>query len=169
MTDKLTPKQKSFIDCYIVTGNATQAAIHAGYTKKSARFIGAENLTKPNVRAYYENRMNELDLASMMQQKEVLQRLTRIARREEKETVVVTTKSRTSSYDDKGKKVIVETEEPRLVEIPTKIQDTNKSLELLGKHHRLFVDRVENDTTVAVTSTLSSLLDELRDDPDETK
>jgi phage terminase small subunit len=169
MTDKLTPKQKSFIDNYILTGNATQAAISAGYPSKSARAIGAENLTKPYIHAYYEKRLEALDLQTMMQQKEVLQRLTRIARREEKETVVITTKSRTSSYDDTGKKVIVESETPLLVEIPTKIQDTNKSLELLGKHHRLFVDRVENDTTIEVTKTLASLLDELRDDPDEAK
>ncbi len=43
---KLTPKQKAFADYYIQTGNATEAAIKAGYSKKTARFIGNENLTK---------------------------------------------------------------------------------------------------------------------------
>jgi phage terminase small subunit len=44
---KLTEKQKRFCDYYIETGNATEAAIRAGYSNKTARFIGAENLTKP--------------------------------------------------------------------------------------------------------------------------
>lgn len=45
---KLTQKQQRFVDEYIISGNATQAAIKAGYSKKTARFVGAENLTKPN-------------------------------------------------------------------------------------------------------------------------
>ena len=42
---KLTEKQKKFADFYIKLGNATQAAIKAGYSEKTARFTGAENLT----------------------------------------------------------------------------------------------------------------------------
>ena len=45
----LTEKQKRFCDYYIEDPNATQAAIRAGYSKKTARFIGNENLTKPNI------------------------------------------------------------------------------------------------------------------------
>ena len=44
---KLTVKQQRFADEYIISGNATQSAISAGYAEKSARFMGAENLTKP--------------------------------------------------------------------------------------------------------------------------
>ena len=46
---QLTPKQEMFIKEYLVDLNATQAAIRAGYSKKTARFIGEENLTKPNI------------------------------------------------------------------------------------------------------------------------
>ena len=46
---KLTPKQERFVDEYLLDLNATQAAIRAGYSKRSARAIGAENLTKPNI------------------------------------------------------------------------------------------------------------------------
>lgn len=45
----LTPKQQRFVDEYLVDLNATQAAIRAGYSKKTARAIGAENLTKPDI------------------------------------------------------------------------------------------------------------------------
>ncbi len=47
----LTPKQQAFVNEYLIDLNATQAAIRAGYSKKTARFIGAENLTKPNIEA----------------------------------------------------------------------------------------------------------------------
>ena len=48
---ELTPKQERFCLEYVVDLNATQAAIRAGYSPKTARFIGAENLTKPNIAA----------------------------------------------------------------------------------------------------------------------
>ncbi len=47
----LTPKQQAFVNEYLIDLNATQAAIRAGYSKKTARFIGAENLTKPDIEA----------------------------------------------------------------------------------------------------------------------
>lgn len=43
----LTAKQQRFVDEYLVDLNATQAAIRAGYSQKTARQVGAENLTKP--------------------------------------------------------------------------------------------------------------------------
>ena len=56
---KLTPKQAAFCDYYIKYGDATRAAVEAGYSEDSARFIGCENLTKPNIREYINNRMEE--------------------------------------------------------------------------------------------------------------
>lgn len=49
MKKKLTPKQKAFADYYIQTSNASEAARLAGYSKKTARAIGRENLTKPAI------------------------------------------------------------------------------------------------------------------------
>lgn len=49
--EKLTPKQAAFVEQYLVDLNATQAAIRAGYSRRSARAIGQENLTKPDVQA----------------------------------------------------------------------------------------------------------------------
>ena len=46
---KLTPKQQRFIDEYLIDLNATQAAIRAGYSEKTAHSIGEENLKKPGI------------------------------------------------------------------------------------------------------------------------
>jgi phage terminase small subunit len=50
-TRRLTPRQRRFVDEYLVDLNATQAAIRAGYSPRTARAIGSENLTKPDIRA----------------------------------------------------------------------------------------------------------------------
>jgi phage terminase small subunit len=47
----LSDKQQRFVDEYLIDLNATQAAIRAGYSVKSARLIGCENITKPNIAA----------------------------------------------------------------------------------------------------------------------
>lgn len=139
----LTPRQQAFADYYIELGNATEAATKAGYSEKTARFIGAENLTKPKIKEYIDKKMSEMSEKRVATAEEVLETLTRILRRENKETVVVTCKSRTSSYDKQGRKKIVEKEEPKLVEIPTRNVDVNKAAELLGKRYGLYTDKVD--------------------------
>lgn len=51
---KLNARQKAFCEYYVASGNATEAAIKAGYKEKNARFIGSENLTKANIKKYIE-------------------------------------------------------------------------------------------------------------------
>ena len=55
----LTEKQLAFCDAYIECGNAAEAARRAGYSENTARSIGAENLTKPDISAYIEERLAE--------------------------------------------------------------------------------------------------------------
>ncbi|MDR2137358.1 MAG: terminase small subunit [Synergistaceae bacterium] len=56
----MTPKQERFVQEYMVDLNATQAAIRAGYSVKTARFIGQENLTKPYIQdAIHEARVKQ--------------------------------------------------------------------------------------------------------------
>lgn len=56
MKKELTNKQEAFCREYILNGgNATQAAISAGYSKHTARFVASENLTKPNIKKIIEN------------------------------------------------------------------------------------------------------------------
>lgn len=75
--ESLTDKQRAFIDHYFECGfNATLAAKRAGYSDKTARFIGAENLTKPNIKAEISRRMD----AHAMPANEVIARIGAIAR-----------------------------------------------------------------------------------------
>lgn len=88
---KLTVKQKRFADEYIESGNATQSAIKAGYSKKTAQQMGNENLLKPVIKNYIDERMSEMEAKRIMSATEAVQLLTSIARGEVKETVVVAT------------------------------------------------------------------------------
>lgn len=142
---KLTTKQQRFCDEYLVDLNATQAAIRAGYSKKTAKQIAQQNLTKLDIQEYIKKRMAEKEDALIAKQDEVLQTLTRVLRRQEMDTVVVTCKERSSGYDENGKKVIVEKEIPRVVQIPTRVNDLNKAAELLGKRYGLYTEKIETD------------------------
>ncbi len=88
---KLRPKQKAFAEEYVKLGNATKAALNAGYSKKTAAETGSENLKKPHIKTYINQLMAEIESHKIMDAQEALQLLTRIARGEEKETVVVST------------------------------------------------------------------------------
>ena len=72
----LTEKQKRFIDFYIETGNATEAARKAGYASKAAYATGAENLRKPQIKAAIDARLKELEDSRIAKADEVLKFLT---------------------------------------------------------------------------------------------
>mgnify|MGYP004514734169 FL=1 len=57
----LTPKQKAFADEYLKCGNATEAAKKAGYSERSARQMGTENLSKPSISSYIQERQKQID------------------------------------------------------------------------------------------------------------
>ena len=69
---KLTVKQQKFADEYIISGNATESAIKAGYSKKTAASVGAENLRKPYIRDYIQTRIESLENEKLMSVKEAL-------------------------------------------------------------------------------------------------
>ena len=81
----LTPKQKAFADYYIECGNSTEAARKAGYSAKASRFIGSENLTKPNISAYIVERMQAQNEARVASADEVLQFFSSVMRGEVKD------------------------------------------------------------------------------------
>lgn len=81
----LTPKQKAFADYYIECGNSTEAARKAGYSEKTSRSIGAENLTKPDISAYIAARMQAQNEARVASADEVLQFFSSVMRGEVKD------------------------------------------------------------------------------------
>ncbi|RXS70819.1 terminase small subunit [Streptococcus pyogenes] len=132
---KLTLKQKRFADEYIISANATAAAIKAGYSKKTARSIGQENLTKPDIKAYIDERLEKLESEKIATQEEVLQYLTSIMRGDQQEKTLI-------SIGEFGQKI---------VDIDVGAKDRIKAAELLGKRYRLFTDKVEMDVSSDVT------------------
>lgn len=76
---KLNAKQQRFVDEYLIDLNATQAAIRAGYSARTAAAIGAENLTKPEIAEAIAAAMNERAKRTEITQDRVLQELARIA------------------------------------------------------------------------------------------
>lgn len=81
----LTIKQKRFCEEYIKTTNATASAISAGYSKKAAASIGAENLRKPQISAYIKARLEEHDAALVADSNEILRFYTAVMRGEVKD------------------------------------------------------------------------------------
>jgi len=139
----MTEKQKRFCDEYLIDLNATQAALRAGYSPKTAHSTGSENMRKPEISNYLKNRLAEKQSELIAQQDEVLETLTRVLRREEDEVVVVTCKEKHIDYDDQGRKSTTEQEVPKRVPIPTKVADLNKAAELLGKRYGLYTDKLD--------------------------
>lgn len=82
---ELTPKQKAFADYYLETGNATEAARRAGYSEKTARQIGTENLAKPYISEYIAERQKQLEDKRIADISEVLQFFTSVMRGEIKD------------------------------------------------------------------------------------
>ena len=75
----LTARQRFFVDEYLIDLNATQAAIRAGYSKRTARFIGCENLTKPNIAAAIAKKKAERSARVELDADRVLYQLKAIA------------------------------------------------------------------------------------------
>lgn len=155
---KMTAKQQRFCDEYLIDLNATQAAIRAGYSKKTAGVIGDENLKKPYIREYIDNRMAEKENALIAGQDEVMKYLSAVMRREKTDSVVVTLSKEVTKYvpDENGtmRKQTVKEEVPEIVQIPAQIRDANKAAELLGKAYGIYSDRVEAEVDMELNITV---------------
>ena len=135
---KLTAKQKIFCDEYIISLNATQAAIKAGYSKKTARKIAAENLTKPVIQSYISERMKQKESSLIATQDEVLQYLTSVLRGESKTTDTVLVGSGDGFQQEQE------------VEKKPSEKDRLKAAELLGKRYGLYTDKISADVDMSL-------------------
>lgn len=118
--EKLTEKQKRFIDYYIQTGNASEASKLAGYKGNNLNRIGSENLSKLD--KFIKVKLEEKEKERIASQDEVLQYLTKVMRGEEK--------------DQFG--------------LDASLQDRTKCAELLGKRYGTFKDKVEHSGSIPV-------------------
>jgi len=85
----LTPKQQAFADYYIELGNATEAYIKAGYNEKGSRANSARLIANDSVKAYIDERMEELKSKKVADQQEIMEYLTAIMRGEQWGTALV--------------------------------------------------------------------------------
>lgn len=129
-TSKLTPKQRRFCDAYLgeAKGNGSEAARIAGYALP--REQAYENLSKPDIRAYIDERLD----AETLRSAEVLRELTDVARAEWRDFLEVVTDPRTGA----------------ILRVRMDLSGKVKALELLGKHHKLFTDKSEQTNTLLV-------------------
>ena len=119
--EKLSVKQEAFCVAYATNPNATEAAIKAGYSKKTAQQMGSENLLKPLIQQRIDELTAETRSKKIADMKEAQERLTAIARRLETEEFYLPDGSEVSKK--------------------AAIRDALKAWELLGRMQGAFLDR----------------------------
>lgn len=129
----LTAKQQRFVDEYLVDLNATQAAIRAGYSKKSAASIGEENLRKPDIQRKIREATQERSQRTAITQDYVLTGILEVVERCRQVAPVL---------DRSGEQIMVETPAGDLAPaFEFDAKNVLKGLELLGKHLNLFAEK----------------------------
>lgn len=152
----LTAKQQKFADEYLIDLNATQAAIRAGYSSKTAKEIGSENLTKPNIRAYIDARMAQHSARTGVNQERIIRELARVAFLDPTQLVNMDSAEITddASADDRAAiasvKVKTMSGDVDMIEREVKFADKLKALELLGKRFGMWIDKQQVDVNGAV-------------------
>lgn len=181
----LTDKQKRFCDEYLIDLNATQAAIRAGYSEKTAEQTASRLLRNVKVQEYIAKRQKELSRSTEITQERVIKELALIAFSNnadyahvvEKKMQVEAGGTLVDVLDEDGKPVMYRTVEPVLTEELTEEQkralavikkgrdglevkscDKVKALELLGKHLGIFTDKIEANVNDTTRSELQELL-----------
>ena len=127
-------KQQRFADEYIISSNATQAAVKAGYSSKYANTNASKLLQNTTIKSYVDERLAQLASDKVATQEEVLTYLTSVMRGETQEQTLC-------SIGELGQEVI---------DIDVGAKDRIKAAELLGKRFRMWTEKVETDITQAV-------------------
>lgn len=125
----MTPRQEKFCVEYLIDLNATQAAIRAGYSKRTADRIANQNLRKLEIQSRIKKMRDEYYDKTIMSAKEVEYLLSKAGRGELKEEVVV--------IEGVGDGF----SESKIIKKHLSAKDRIKALELMGKRHHLFEDQ----------------------------
>lgn len=168
----LTAKQKRFVEEYLIDLNATQAAIRAGYSPKTAEQEGYKLVQKSSVSEEISKAIAERSKRTGISQDRVIQELARIAFVNPQKVIQTSNASvrQDISEDDAAciqavKVKMSESKNGSSCEREVRLNDKLKALELLGKHLGMFKDKVEVDGSLkAETSKLDELVKQLTDD-----
>jgi phage terminase small subunit len=139
---KMTAKMQRFCDEYLIDLNATQAAIRAGYSEKTAYSIGQENLNKPEIKKYIAQRMAEKDSALIADQDEVLKYLTSVLRGQSQSEIVVV-----EGIGDGCS-------EARTMQKTPDEKERLRAAELLGKRYGLYTEKVDQTVDMELNITV---------------
>lgn len=163
---KLTEKQQRFVDEYLIDLNATQAAIRAGYSVKTANEQGSQNLAKLSIQQAIAEQMAERSKRTGINQDRVVLELAKIAL--VKMTDIVDSHGRIksdASPDDLAciesvKYKESESDTGSSVEREVKIASKLKALELLGKHLGMWNDKLDVNITQPIVITGEDALED---------
>lgn len=154
----MTPKQERFVEEYLIDLNATQAAIRAGYSEKTADQQGHQLLKKASVAAAIEKARAEQSKRTQVTADMVVRELARVGFSDVRKLLTDSDTLRPiSTLDDETAAAVasveivakpggVDEDGNRMVEHVHKIKlwDKNSALEKLGKHLGMFTERVEH-------------------------
>lgn len=156
MAKKLTDKQKKFVEEYLIDLNATQSAIRAGYSPKTANEQGARLLANVSIQEAISKAMAERSRRTGINQDRIVQELARIAFVKITDIVDPDGEINTNASDDdlaciESYKVedsdsVNSSSSKREVKLASKI----KALELLGKHVGMWNDKIQVDVSIPV-------------------
>ena len=153
----MTAKQERFVEEYLIDLNATQAAIRAGYSPKTANEQGARLLAKVSVQTAISKAQAERSRRTGINQDRVLLELAKVAFLNPVDVIDMdgATIRGEANRDDTAciasvKVKTIPTDDGQITEREVKVYDKLKALELLGKHLGMFTDRVKVDGGVPV-------------------
>lgn len=138
---KMTERQRRFCEEYLIDGNASQAAIRAGYSKRNSTVVSTTLMKNPRVQAHLKELLDELHSAKVANAQEVLEYLTSIMRGEQRE--------QTLQLIGDGMQDITA--------IDVAARDRLKAAELLGKRYGIFKENV------GVTMDAVVIVDDLKE------
>lgn len=160
---KLTAKQQRFCDEYLIDLNATQAAIRAGYSVTSARDIGCENLTKPNIQEAIGKAMAERSKRTGINQDRVVLELAKMAFVNISDFVDLET-GQVKEGASKDDLACIQSVKIKPTEFgderEIKMYDKHRALDKLGQHLGMWKDK--SDINIALPVVISGE-DELED------
>lgn len=149
---QLTPKQGRFVAEYLIDLNATQAAIRAGYSEKTAKSIGQENLTKPDIASAIATAQQKRGARLQATADDVVREITRLAMFDPKDLTTVKSPEDIAALPEDVRRAIVGWSWDKQGRFTIKMVKEG-ALDMLGRHHALFKDRVEHTGSVTLTAT----------------
>lgn len=148
----MTPKQQRFVEEYLIDLNATQAAIRAGYSAKTAYSIGEENLNKPDIASAIEERRAALSAKAEVTQERIVAEFAKMAFYDPASIAGqrMSGPADIAALPEEVRRAIVGWGWDKAGNFTLKLADKNAALTNLGRHLGMFTDKVEQTSTMTL-------------------